>query len=91
MEASLQVNYIYGIGFSVILDEQENVSKYRGIQHIGPLKFPMTHQIFDIESYLHYDLDQHVQEFWTYIQGNWIFAVYKRDIHKKYHTLQYLV
>jgi hypothetical protein len=82
---------MHSLGFSIILEEHQQVSKSRGPEHIHPLQLPMTHQTFDIKSFLRCDLDQQGQECWTPLQGNLMFAIYRSEIHKKLHQLQYSV
>ena len=88
MKASVQVDQMHSLGSSIILEEHQQVSKSRGLEQIDPYSCLLPKKTFDIESSLHYDLDQQGQECWTHLQGKWIFAVYRRDIQKKHHQLK---
>ena len=61
MQASVKVDQMHSLGLYIILEEQQKVSKSRGLEHIDPLQLPMTHHNFDIESSLHYYLDKQGQ------------------------------
>ena len=57
MQALGKVDQMHSLRFSVILEEHQQVSKSKGMEHIDPLQFPTTQQTFYIESSLYYDLD----------------------------------